>query len=140
MQRCADGRKEIAFVAPQLRLKLAAVAVNDDRQPVPALLKRSTLLLLPSKAEGFGMALVEAQAVGLPCYASDAVPPEANLGGVRFLPLSDGPDVWARTILEERRFTQIIRCDCSAFSTGRFADAIRAAYRSSDSSQPTDRS
>lgn len=107
---------------------------------LPALMKRSALLLLPSKAEGFGMVLIEAQAVGLPCYASDAVPPEANLGGVRFLPLSDGPDAWARTILEERRFTRKIPCDCSAFSTGRFADAIRAAYRPWDNSKPMDHS
>lgn len=104
---------------------------------IPALLNRSTLMLLPSKAEGFGMALVEAQAVGLPCYASDAVPPEANLGGVRFLPLSDGPDAWAKTILDERRFTQKIPCDCGAFTTERFSEAIRAAYQPPDASQST---
>ena len=96
---------------------------------IPVLLNQSTLMLLPSKAEGFGMALVEAQAVGLPCYASDAVPREANLGGVRFLALADGPGAWAKTILDEQRFTQKIRCDCSAFTTGRFAEAIRVAYR-----------
>ena len=103
---------------------------------IPALLNRSTLLLLPSKAEGFGMALVEAQAVGLPCYASDAVPREADLGGVRYLPLSDGPDAWAKTILDEQRFTQKMLCDCSAFTTGRFAEAIRAAYRAPDAPRP----
>ena len=105
---------------------------------VPALMKRSTLLLLPSKAEGFGMTLIEAQAMGLPCYASDAVPREANLGGVRFLPLSDGPDAWAKTILDERRFTQKVPCDCRAFTTGRFAEAIRKAYQSSGASRPKD--
>ena len=107
---------------------------------LPALMKQSTLMLLPSKAEGFGMVLIEAQAVGLPCYASNAVPAEADLGGVRFLPLSEGPDAWARTILKERRYTQIIPCDCGAFSTGRFKDAIRAAYRLPDDSRPKDHS
>ena len=107
---------------------------------LPTLMKQSTLLLLPSKAEGFGMVLIEAQAVGLPCYASNAVPEEANLGGVRFLPLSEGPDAWARTILKERRFTQINPCDCGEFSTERFANAIRAAYRLPGDSRPKDHS
>ena len=96
---------------------------------IPALMKKSNLLLLPSRAEGFGMVLIEAQAVGLSCYASDTVPRETNLGGVKYLPLAAGPRAWAETIAAENSFARRIPRDCGAFSTEAFANAIREAYR-----------
>ena len=47
------------------------------------------------------MVAVEAQAAGLPVIASNAVPRECLVvaGMVEFLPLSDGPDRWARVVL-----------------------------------------
>ena len=95
---------------------------------IPALFGRSTLLMLPSKAEGFGIVLVEAQAMGLFCYASDTVPKEADLGGVRFLPLKDGPGNWARTIEKERLFEQKVPRDCSAFTTAGMGRSMRRFY------------
>lgn len=67
----------------------------------PELLSRAACMLLPSLHEGFGIVLAEAQAMGVRCYASDGVPEEANRGGVDYLPLSEGPGRWARTIAED---------------------------------------
>ena len=54
---------------------------------------------LPSLYEGFGMALLEAQVVGVPSVVSDRVSPEVVLtDGCRLLPLEDGADAWARAI------------------------------------------
>ncbi|MHC5020980.1 MAG: glycosyltransferase [Planctomycetota bacterium] len=48
------------------------------RDDVPALLTHvADAFLFPSRFEGLGLALVEAQAAGLPCIVSDAIPPEA---------------------------------------------------------------
>jgi glycosyltransferase involved in cell wall biosynthesis len=59
--------------------------------------------LFPSRYEGLGLALVEAQAAGLRCFASTAVPPEAVVipSLVRQLPLSAGPEYWAEAILRQ---------------------------------------
>ena len=95
---------------------------------LPSVLKKSSLLLLPSKAEGFGIVLIEAQAAGLSCYASDTVPKETDAGGVTFLPLSAGPEAWADTILREHRFDRKTPHDCSRFSLGAFLAAVRRLY------------
>lgn len=57
------------------------------------------LFCLPSRFEGLGIVLVEAQTNGLPCLASDAVPRAADVTGhVEFLPLD--LDTWVRQILQ----------------------------------------
>jgi glycosyltransferase involved in cell wall biosynthesis len=72
------------------------------RADVPRLMRGAMdLYLFPSTNEGFGLTLVEAQAAGLRCLASDTIPREASCipGHVEFLPLSAGTEYWAdRTI------------------------------------------
>lgn len=74
--------------APQARLaqELGVGDVIDSRVRIPEaqlceLLARSTLLLLPSESEGFGLPVVEAMAAGTPVLCSD-LPVLCEVGGV----------------------------------------------------------
>lgn len=59
------------------------------------------VFLFPSRYEGFGMAMIEAQAGGLSCVAADIVPQETNVDGKAvFLPLEEKDDVWADKVIE----------------------------------------
>ena len=54
------------------------------------------VFLFPSRYEGFGMAMIEAQASGLKCIASDVVPEETNADGrAVYLPLTERDEVWS---------------------------------------------
>jgi glycosyltransferase involved in cell wall biosynthesis len=81
------------------------VHVLGIRSDVPRLMAALDLLLLPSQWEGLPVVLVEAQAAGVPCLVSDTVTREADLqtGLLRFVPLSEGADVWAREYLAQLR-------------------------------------
>ena len=71
------------------------------RTDVPRLMLGATdVFFFPSLWEGLGLALVEAQAAGLPCVVADVVPPEADAVSslVRRLPLSAPPSEWADSI------------------------------------------
>jgi glycosyltransferase involved in cell wall biosynthesis len=59
------------------------------------------VFLFPSLYEGLGMALIEAQAAGLCCFASkDAVPREATITDlVEFISLSENAEYWANRIV-----------------------------------------
>lgn len=72
---------------------------------IPDLLQMSNAFVFPSKYEGLGISLIEAQAAGLPCFASKGCVPEtANVTGeVNFLPLNAGATVWARQILDSQK-------------------------------------
>ena len=73
--------------------KLLFLTKRDD---VPQLLQAMDVFVFPSKHEGLGLVLIEAQASGLPCVVSDGVPKEVKaIDYVEFLSLNKDIQVWA---------------------------------------------
>ena len=78
------------------------VIMTGNREDVPELLGAMDVFAFPSLWEGLGIAVVEAQAAGLPCVISDTITKEVGLSGlVRYLPLGDAGR-WAEALLERR--------------------------------------
>ena len=99
----------------------------------PSIMSESSYFLLPSKREGFGIVLIEAQAMGLTCYVSDAVPTLANVGGCKYLSLDDGPKAWAERITSdfEKDNGAHHNYDCLAFTSENVAKIYDKLYSSS---------
>lgn len=84
-----------------VREKVKALSISEKvvflglRKDVPRLLQAFDCFLLPSKFEGLPLVIVEAQASGLMCFASDTISPMADLSLslVKFLPI-DKTDAW----------------------------------------------
>lgn len=96
------------YLRKDLEEKVEVFNLQDDvlflgtKKNVDEILQASDIFLLPSKFEGLGIVLVEAQTAGLPCYTSDSVvPPEVNITGlVHFLSLNNKPEDWSKFILD----------------------------------------
>ena len=78
------------------------VTLTGTRQDIPNLLSVMDVFVFPSLFEGLGLSVIEAQAAGLPCLVSDAVPDEAQIikSAVQFLPLENSQDIWLQAIKE----------------------------------------
>lgn len=73
------------------------------RSDVADLMQAMDVFVFPSLYEGLGIALIEAQAAGLPCVVSDTIPHEAYLTDlVDSESLSALVEKWAEKILEKR--------------------------------------
>lgn len=73
------------------------------RSDADRLYQAMDLFLLPSRFEGLPIVGVEAQCTKLPCVFSDSITREAKIQeNCYFLPLSGGPEKWARFILQHR--------------------------------------
>lgn len=80
------GPEEGALRAQVARLGLAArVVLLGHRADVPRVLAAADVFCMPSRWEGFGLALVEAMAAGRPCVVSDVDSLPGVLGGAGLL-------------------------------------------------------
>lgn len=72
------------------------------RNDVPDLLQAMDLFLFPSLFEGLGIAVIEAQAAGLPCLISDRVPIECKKTEklIRQIKLDAGTEKWAEEAIQ----------------------------------------
>lgn len=70
-----------------------------DRDDVNKIYSAMDCFLLPSKYEGLGIVFLEAQASGLPCFASVAVPKDTDISGkIYYYDLNDNVEEWAERI------------------------------------------
>lgn len=73
------------------------------RSDVADLMQAMDVFAFPSLFEGLGIAIVEAQAAGLPCVTADIMPKESFLTDLVYTKsLKESPDEWAKEILHIR--------------------------------------
>ena len=75
--------------------------VSGDTADISQYYAKSNYMIFPSRFEGFGIVLVEAQAMGIHCYVSENIQQEADVGLLTFLELSEGPKKWSEHIIAD---------------------------------------
>lgn len=96
-----DGRLRRKLEKRVKRLGLTDnVVFAGIRKDVPQLLQAMDVFVFPSLYEGIPMALVEAQASGLPCVVSQNIHPQIKItDGLLFMSLRKPPKEWAKAVL-----------------------------------------
>lgn len=95
-----EDKEYLATLIRKLGLEKCVDLIPGDRVDVASLYAVSDYMIFPSRYEGFGIVLVEAQAMGIPCFVSEAIQKDADAGLLHYLDLSRGSDYWANYILE----------------------------------------
>ena len=108
------------------------VIIHSGNTYSPQILKETNAFLMPSKHEGFGIALIEAQAMGVICFASDAIPQTTNCGGVTYLNVDkiNSPYQWAMSICRKKELDGLRheRFDTSEFKLTRILELYKDIY------------
>lgn len=111
------------------------VQLLGNRMDINELMQAADAFLLPSRFEGLGIVLIEAQAADLPCFTSkDVVPWEVQiLTNVKFISLKKSPSDWADCILknasvfQKRRDTSSIITE-NGYSSKKVAQKLQEIY------------
>ncbi len=79
-----------------------SVILYGQSNNISRLMSAMDIFVLPSLFEGFGIVILEAQAMGLHCVVSDAVPKVvANaVNAVDFISLNESDETWANVVLQ----------------------------------------
>lgn len=147
-----DVFKNILKVYPQATLKLIGFGMQeqDVRYKIIAenllnsvemlphdtnvaqVLSQSFAMIFPSTFEGLGISLIEAQAMGVRCYVSEAIQPEADLGLCKHLQLAWGAEKWAEFICNDiaENGTHRHYVDMSSYDIIKIANQYRELYNS----------
>lgn len=77
-----------------------AVTILPPDSNIPLLMSQVNYMIFPSRYEGLGRVLIEAQSMNIMCFASNCIPEETDLGLCDYLDLNSGADSWSRHIVD----------------------------------------
>lgn len=96
----------------QIEEKLAFLNLTDrslileHRSDIPQIMKAMDVFVFPSLYEGFGIVLIEAQIIGLPCIISDKVPAETIISNLVYIKsISASASDWAESVCVKKAET-----------------------------------
>lgn len=80
------------------------ITILQNRNDVPELMAAMDVFFFPSRWEGFGNVMIEAQNMGMPCVVSDKIHPNVIVNeNVKALPLEASIYKWVEAILNGKR-------------------------------------
>lgn len=86
--------------------------ILSNRLDIPDLLNAMDCFVFPSKYEGLGIVLIEAQKMNLPCFISDKVPKYAEISNlVTRFSLNKNEEQWANSIIKYKKPKKIVLND-----------------------------
>lgn len=89
-----DIKKKVRHLGLQDKVRFLGVRADINR-----LYQAMDIFVFPSRYEGLGIAMIEAQAAGLPVVCSDVIPFIAHItDNIRTLSLAEYPEKWAEAI------------------------------------------
>ena len=83
------------------------IIVLGSKKNINHLMNAFEFLLLPSKFEGLGIVLIEAQYSGVKCLVSNQIPNEANISNTLEYIAIDNPKKWGDIILKLKNHTDL---------------------------------
>lgn len=91
------------------------VTILTGRSDIPRIMKAMDFFIMPSIYEGFGIVLIEAQAAGLSCIASNTISKTTCVSNnVIYKALDEGAKEWAKAILVPENY-ELAKYDISNF-------------------------
>lgn len=130
-----DGTLREYIEGKILEYKLTGhVMLLGNRSDTADLLQAMDVFVFPSKYEGLGIAVIEAQAAALPCIISDAVPKEARIAdSTTVLSLEDDLNLWIEKIMQckqiNRRICNYKAVAKSGYDIKEVADKMKVFYQ-----------
>lgn len=112
----------------QLQNNVIFLGIRND---VADIMKCCDVFFLPSKFEGFGIVLLEAQAANMKCLTSTEVPTVVDCGGCEYMNLDDTTENWAdmlKLILEKNDKLKIDREKLYKFSDSYMAEQMEGIF------------
>jgi len=133
---CVGGGPLQERVQEQFKGAGVRAIFTGPRADIPRLLRAMDVFVFPSLYEGLPLAVVEAQAAGLPCVISTEVTREVEAvpGSICWMPLRAGAGIWADAVLEAARqpaqaANGLATMRRSPFSVEASFDNMQAIYR-----------
>lgn len=106
MLLCVSGDKEIP---EEINLMIRSLQIERnvriicECENVREMLCAMDVFVFPSKWEGLGIAIIEAEASGLPCVISDRVPLDVDLTNyIKRISLEESDSIWAKEIMDQK--------------------------------------
>jgi len=108
---------------------------GESKSNVFSELSNSDIFIFPSITEGFGISVLEAQALKIPCLVSNSLPKEVNCGLCKFISLDKNVEEWSKealNILTGNTKLKLEKQKILKYDIGNYINKILKIYRGED--------
>ena len=94
-----EDKEKLVKLINELNLNEVVFLIPGDKIDISKVYDEADYMIFPSIYEGFGIVLLEAQAKRIPCFVSEAIQKEVDVGLLNYINLSESEEEWAEKIL-----------------------------------------